>query len=203
MFIIVRLIIVFVFLGCSALIIKKSNTEHKHKLRLAFAGVSVALVAVLPFLPFENLFMNFDSPEEAYEYYIFGKSNIELVVEGNDCDLVVDRKSDVDSYLIIPKNEDGWKIGIGSDTKNILQRFSNGVDVCIYQYKNTGDYFITILDTSGGELNVSDEFDTKFYSLTKSNDFTGQAFTTYYAHLDNFDPQYYVTVNGNKIVLEN
>ena len=53
------------------------------------------------------------------------------------------------------------------------------------------------------QLNVSDEFDTKFYSLTKSNDFTGQAFTTYYAHLDNFDPQYCVTVNGNKIVLEN
>ena len=202
MFNIIRFIIGCVFLGCSITLIKKSKVIRKRILYIVFAGISVALMVVLAFLPFENLFMNFNSPKAAYEYYKLGKSNIELVVEGNECDFVIDHQKDSDTCLIIPKTEEGWKIGLGSDTKRIVQKFSDGVSVYVFQYKNTSDYFITVFDTNGGEAIVSDDYNSKFYSLERDNDFLGKTFVTYYAHIPNFNSQYSITVNGNKIVLE-
>lgn len=168
---------------------------------IIFAILSVLLIVVLVFLPFENLFVTFDSPKAAYEYFITGKSNIELIVEGDNCDLMIDRKDDSDTYLIIPKTTDGWKVGIGSNTKRIAQELSNGIVLDVYQYKDTNEYFITILDTNGGESTISDEYNTKFLSLEKYDDYLGKTFVTYYAHITDLDPQYSVIVNDSKIVL--
>lgn len=202
MFIIVRFVIVCIFFICAVAIIKKSKVICKRILYVVFTSMSVALLIVLTFLPFENFFITFDSPKEAYEYYNFGESNIKLVIEGNNSDFVIDRKNDSDIFLIIPKTTDGWKIGIGLNTKRIAQKLSNGITIYVYQYKNTNDYFITVLDTNGGELKVSDDYNTKFYSLEKNNDFLEKTFVTYYAHISDFNPQYSVVVNGNKIALQ-
>jgi len=202
MYNIIRLIIGCILLVCSITAIKKSKVIRKHILYIIFTSLSVLLIVVLAFLPFENLFVNFDSPKAAYEYFNLGKSNIELIVEGDECDFIIDRKNDSDTYLIIPKTADGWKIGIGSNTKRIVQKLSNGIVLYVYQYKNTSDYFITILDTNGGESTVSDEYNTRFFSLERNNDSLGKTFVTYYAHITNLNPQYSVIVNDNKIVLE-
>lgn len=203
MYNIIRLIIGCIFLVCSVTTIKKSKVIRKHILYVVFTSLSVLLIVMLAFLPFENLFVIFDSPKAAYEYFNLGKSNIELIIEGDDCDFIIDRKNDSDTYLIIPKTADGWKIGIGSNTKRIVQKLSNGIVLYVYQYKNTSDYFMTILDTNGGESTVLDEYNTKFFSLERYNDSLGKTFVTYYAHITNLNPQYSVIVNDNKIVLGN
>ena len=203
MYNIIRLIIGCIFLVCSIIAIKNFKSIRKYILYIVFTGLSVLLIVVLTFLPFENLFITFDSPKATYEYFNLGKSNIELIVEGEDCDFIVDRKNDSDTYLIIPKTADGWKIGVGSNTKRILQKLSNGIVLYVYQYKDTSDYFITILDTNGGESTISDEYNSKFFSLERYNDSLGKKFVTYYTHITNLNPQYSVIVNDNKIVLEN
>ena len=203
MYNIIRLIMGCIFLVCSIIVIKNSKAIRKHILYIVFTSLSVLLIVVLTFLPFENLFITFDSPNAAYEYYNLGRSNIELIVEGDDCDFIIDRKNDSDTYLMIPKTADGWKIGIGSNTKRKVQKLSNGIVLYVYQYKDTSDYFITILDTNGGESTVSDEYNTKFFSLERYNDSLEKNFVTYYAHITNLSPQYSVIVNDNKIVLEN
>ena len=199
----IRFVIGCVFLVCSITAIKKSKVIRKHIWYIAFTSFSVTLTVALVFLPFENLFLTFDSPKAAYEYFNPGKSNIELIVQGDGCDFIIDRQNDTETYLIIPKTADGWKIGIGSDTKRIVQKLSDGIVLYVYQYKNTSDYFITILDTIGGEATISDEFHSKFYPLEKDNDFLGKTYVIYFAHLADFSPQYSVTVNDTKIVLGN
>ena len=201
MYIITRLIIGCIFLICSIAIIKNSKIVRKRILYVVFTSISVALITVLALLPFENLFITFNSPESAYEYYNVGESNIELVVEGNECDFVIDRKNHSDTHLIIPKTADGWKIGIGLNTKRIVQKLSKGITIYVYQYKNTNDYFINILNTSGGESTVSDEYNTNFYSLEKYDDVLGKTFVTYYAHIPDFNAQYSIIVNDNEIEL--
>ena len=202
MYNIIRLIIGCIFLVCSITTIKKSKLIRKHILYIVFTSLSVLLIVVLTFLPFENLFVTFDSPKAACEYFNLGKSNIELIVEGGDCDFIIDRNNDSDTYLIIPKTAYGWKIGVASNTKRIVQKFSNGIVVYVYQYKNTSDYFITILDTNGGESTVSDEYNTKFFSLEIYNDSLGKVFVTYYAHITTLNQQYSVIVNDNKMGLD-
>ena len=203
MYNIIRLIIGCIFFGCSIILIKKSRVIRKRALYIVFTGISVALIAVLEIIPLENLFITFNSPKESYDYYNLSKSNIKLVVEGNNCDFVINRKNDTDTYLIIPKTADGWKIGIGLNTKRIVQKLFNGIIIYVYQYKDTSDYFITILDTNGGESIILDDYNTKFYSLERNNDPLGKTFVTYYAHISNLNPQYSVKVNGNNIVLGN
>ncbi len=202
MYNIIRLIIGCVFLGCSIMVIKKSKVIRKRILYVVFTCISIALITVLAFLPFENLFMTFDSPKTAYEYFSFGKSNIELVIEGNNCDFIIDRKNDSDAYLIIPKTINGWKVGIGSNTRRIIQKYFSGITVCVYQYKNTNDYFITIFDSNGGESEISDDYNTKFYSLEKNNNYLQKVFVTYYAHISDFDSQYSIVINGNRYSVE-
>jgi hypothetical protein len=199
MYNIIRIIIGCIFLVCSIAVIKKSKTIRKRIFYAIFSGISIVLITVLTFLPFENLFITFNSPKSAYEYYNFGKSNIELVVEGNNCDFIIDRQNYSDTHLIIPKSADGWKIGIGLYTKRIVKNFSNGITIYVYQYKNTSDYFITILNTSGGESTVSDEYNTKFYSLERYDNSLDKTFVTYYGHLTNFNTEYSVMVNDNNI----
>lgn len=202
MFSVIRIVIGCVFLGCSILVIKRSKSIHKRLLYVVFAIISVVMTSVSALLPIENLFITFKSPQAVYDYYTFGKSDLDLVVEGDSCDFLIDRKKDADTYLIIPKTTDGWKIGVGRDTRKILQKITDGITIYVFQYKKTNDYFITILDTNGEESTVSDEYHSAFYALEKHNDSSGKTFVTYYAHLTNLNPQYTVTVNGNEIVLD-
>ena len=204
MYNIIRLIIGGIILACLCIVIKKSKAIRKRMLYIVSTVLSMVLAIVLMFVPFENLFVTFDSPKAAYEYYILGKSNIELIVEGDACDFIVDRKSDVDSILIIPKTADGWKIGIGLNTKRIVDKLSNGISLSVYQYKDTNDYFLTVFDTNGGESTILDENNTEFIPLEERHvDPLGRTFVSYYAHMTDFNPKDVVVVNGNKISLGN
>ena len=198
----IRLMIGCVFLAACVAGIKKFAKVRKRWWYIALSGLAAILVVVLQFFPFENLFVTFHSPKAAYEYFCFGKSNIELVVEGAHCDFVVDRKKDADNYLLIPKTADGWKVGIGSDMKWVVHQYFKGTVINVYQYKDTSDYFITILDTNGGESTISDEYNSKFFSLERYNDSLGKNFVTYYASIPNFNSQYSVTVNNTEMVLK-
>ena len=84
----IRLLIGCIFLICSFVLIKRSKTVHKKALYIVFLCLSGLLPTVLSFIPFENSFITFKSLDSAY-HYVYGKSDIELVVEGDDCDFVV------------------------------------------------------------------------------------------------------------------
>lgn len=163
--------------------------------------VAILLITLLGFVPFENLVYSFKSAEDVYEYYYFLEEEAELVIEGDQSDFVVGRKNEVSTFLIVPKTADGWKIGLGLKTKRIVDKFFNGITVHVFQYKDTNDYFITVFDINGGELNISDNYNTEFFSLKDNNGFLGKPFVTYFAHISNFNQKYSVIVNGSKIAV--
>lgn len=182
--------------------VKKSKAVNKRALRLVFAILSVVLTGLLGFFPFENLFVTFDSPKAAYNYYYtFEKSNIDLIVEGDTCDFVVERKNATEKHLIVPKTADGWKVGLSTDIKRIVYKSSEEFLAFVYQYKNANEYFVVILDKDGGKSTISDEYNTQFLSFEVSNDSIGYTPVTYYGHITDFNSQYSVTVDGQKIVL--
>ena len=139
----------------------------------------------------------FKSPEDAYKYYNLGEDEVELVIEGNHSDFVVDCKEHSYTYLIIPKTADGWKIGTGLDTKNIYNKFYDGISIDVYQYKNTEDYYITIFDTRGVKISIFDDYDTEFVFLENKE----EKIVTYYGFIPKFNSQYDLEINGNKIEL--
>jgi len=202
MYMLVRLIVAS-FVGVGLIFsIKRSGVIRKKLWYIVSACGLVVLVVGMAFFPFENHLFTFKSPEAAYAYYSNPRSEVDLVVKGDFCDFVVDRNGTVDTYLIVPKTIDGWKIGIGSDMRERAQAFDKGVSVQLFQYKNTDDYFITVLDASGGESEISMNDDVTFYSLTSQDSYTKKTYVTYFAHISDFTSPCEVIVNGRQVLLK-
>ena len=200
MFGVLRIFIGFV-LGAVAflLIFKFAKTQMKKRLSIITALAVVVLITVLGFVPIENLVYSFQSAEDVYEYYYNSQEKPNLVIEGNQSDLVVGQENNTSTLLIVPKTDSGWKIGIGLNTKKIVQKIHNGIVICVYKHKNTHDYYVTVLNTNGGGLNITDAYDTEFYPSKNNNNFLGKSFVTYYAHVADYNSQYSIVVDGNKV----
>ena len=203
MYSLIRLFMGCIVCYCVILVYKKSKVHHKYKPYIVSVVITVMFITILAFIPFENLFITFNSPEKVFNYYNGSKSDVKLVVNGKDSDLVIGDNNNTDVYLIVPKTASGWKIGIGMNTKRVSQKIHNGITIYIYQYKNTDDYFVTILDTNGGESQIIDSCNSKFSSLAKNNNLLGKTFVTYYASIRDFTQQYWISINGEEITLNN
>lgn len=200
MYTIIRLIIGGAILAVLLVLISKFAVRRKILLRVFAFLFSVALVTALNFLPFENLFYTFDSAEASYEYTYFGKSNVKVVVEGDKCDLVVDRvKRNSNTHLIVPKTEKGWKIGRGIDSRTVSYYFSDSVSVDVYRYKNTNDYFICAHGADDKALDISDNRNSEIHSLTSWDDDSN--YERYYWHVSDLDSTYKLVINGTDIPL--
>ena len=197
LFVLIRLAFWSIAFIISLLLIRKSQVRHKYRWSIVAFIVAVIMTTIFAFIPIENAFITFSSPESSYNYNHSG--NVKLIVEGEKTDFVVGAKGDVYIYAIVPKSNNRWKIGIGLDTKRIIQTISDGITIYIYQYKNTNDYFITVLDTKGGLSDITDNHNSEFKYLEKSNSTLSKTFYTYYAYINGFDDQYTLTVNDKSI----
>lgn len=203
MFGFIRVIIGCIFLVFWIFLIKKSKIIHKQILYFIFTAISVGLITILAFLPFENYIYSFKSAEDVYKYYYFLEEKPELVIEGENSDFVVGAKNTTSKFLIVPKTENGWKIGIGLNAKKIIQKISNKNIIYVYQYKNTNDYFLTVFNAKGEKITILDDYGTKFYPLERKTENIEKTYITYYGYISDFNPEYNLMVNGDKIIWDN
>lgn len=199
LFIIIRIIFLSIVFLVSFLLIRKSRIINKFRWSVVAFVIATVITTISALIPIENAFITFSSPESAYSYKNYG--DVKLVVDGEKSDFVVGAKDDTDNYLIIPRSNDGWKLGMGLDTKRVYQTVSDGITIYVYQYKNTDDYYITVLDTNGGFSDITDNRNSIFKYSEKQNSTLDTTFYTYYAYINNFNEQYVLSVNGNLIKL--
>lgn len=201
LFFALRLILSVILCISAYFLIKNSRFSSKGRLLIIALTLIITLTTISVFIPIENTFITFSTPESAFHYTNSGE--VQLIVEGKESDLVIGDKNDTDILLIIPKTDNGWKLGLGVHTKKVIRTIESEITIYVYQYKNTDDYYIMVLDTNGGECQISDTNNSKFYSLRKENSALNKNFYTYYAYIGNFRDRYTVTVNGNQIIIDN
>lgn len=201
MFVMFRLVFgSLIFVICFALI-RKLHIIHKQIWLISAFIMAIIMTTISALIPIENAFVTFSSPQSAYNYNNSG--SVKLIVNGEKTDFIVGSKGDTNVYIIVPKSNDGWKLGMGLDTKRVIQTISDGISVNVYQYKDSDDYYITVLDTSGGASDVTDNRSSKFQCLEKSNSVLNETFYTYYAYVNDYNDQYALTVNGETIKIQN
>lgn len=201
MFVVFRLIfLILTFLICF-IMISKSHTTHKRLWLIVAFSVLLIITTITALIPIENTFVTFSSPQSAYNYSNSGY--VKLIVNGEKTDFVVASKNDTYVYSIVPKSDDGWKLGIGLGTKRIVQTLSDEISVYVYQYKNSNDYYITVLDKSGGPYEINDNRQSEFQCLEEFNSALNKTFYTYYAYINGYDEQYALAVNGRIIKIQN
>lgn len=197
LFVTIRLTFWITAFAISVLLIRKSQLIHKHRWSTVALVAALILTTISTLIPIENGFVTFPSPEAAYNYNHSG--SVKLTVAGENADFVVGTERDKYVYCIVPKTSGGWKLGMGLDTKRVAQTISDGITVDVYQYRNTTDYFVAILDMNGGFSKLADSYNSEFKYLESPNSALNKTFYIYYAYVNALDDQYVLTVNGKTI----
>jgi len=157
--------------------------------------ICVCFITSAHFVPIENTFITFDSAESAYEYYNIKNKEIQTVVSGNNCDLIVGLDTNKLSHIIFPKTRKGWKIGIASNTKTVYTYVDETFVVECYQYKNKPEYFISVYSLLGNDIDISDSNNTEFFCIEVDR----QISKVYYGYTGEFPEDYILYVNGIKV----
>ena len=178
---------------------KKKKKISKNNV-IIVAVIIVLLCTLSGMLPVENYFLTFSTPEKAFNYT--NSEKVLLVVEGKDSTLVIgeDKKADY-VYLLLPKCPNGWKLGRGIDKKLKEQTVKEEIVVSLYQYHESNDYYITILDMSGKKLEIMDSCGSSFVTL--DNKEMDAEYTFYFSNVSQYDKNYWVKVNGEKVSFTN
>lgn len=194
-FLIAVLIVALFAVPCYVFCLKK-QAGKKSWFFILVAGMAVVLLTVLFFLPFENIFYSFQSPEDVFSYKYPGTSDIQLVIEGQESALVIGDKERETLMSYVRKEDDNWKLDVGVAHKEIAtEMIENGL-VLVYQYRDSHDYYIEIIDMEGTIASISDNLHSQFVSY-KGNEFISY----YYAAVTDFDENYSLTINDTKISL--
>lgn len=188
-----------VFLIICGLIRKKKIMYSRRWTVIAFVS-AILLTTIAALIPIENLFITFSSPDSAYHYNHLGK--VRLIVPGQQTDFVVGNDGESDIYVIVPKKSDRWQIGMGTDLKCAFQTTSEGIDLYVYQYKKSDDYYVIVFDANGGASNIMDNRDSTFQYSETTIEALDETFYTYYAYVHGFNQQYSITVNGRTIAMD-
>ena len=152
----VRIIIAAIISIIVAVCLRKFTKIHKQYISILTVAVIFVVATVLNFIPFENTFMTFSTPEESFDYFHNKKFESQLVIDGKKSSLVIGGENGDYTIQIVPKAENGWKLARGVDTKVVVNETVDGVAINVFQYKDTQECFISVVNINGGEIEISD-----------------------------------------------
>lgn len=201
MFGLVRLVIMAVILTCLVLVSKRVGVDKPARVkRIALSTVLALIVGMLTTVyPIEDAIISFSSPKDVFKYTMRG--TVEHIIDGQSSSMVFGRRSgEKIQYHVIPKSNGKWKIGSITDLKVYhMQIPFPWLSITVERFKNTDDYYITVLDTSSVEKTITDRNGTAYY---KGYQDIESGSCLYHAYVYCFDMDYYILVDGEKIQIE-
>ena len=198
MFVLYRLISYILIMTVGLFLVWRFRKNGKKPLYIIVIFLSTVLHLLSMFVPVENYFATFVSPEDVFSYYT-GNDNVKISIVGSNSNLVVGKNGNSDSMLIVPKKDKAeWSLDTGLHTQNISQVLSDDAFVELYQHKGTKDLYLVIVALNHHPLDVVDSHGNRFYQCI-DNDGTAYAKYVYYAHIANADEDYWLSINGHKI----
>lgn len=198
----IRLIILaIVFLATLPLVCKKCKPKNLKKVRVLWFIVCVLVCTVFQFIPFENLFITFDSAEEAFEYYNPNATGELLQIEGKNSTFVQKTQDITNAIQIVPKTESGWTVPIGSYTKLVYNHIFEDFSVRVYQFKDTSDYYMCVLANKEKVPSLTDANGTVFIEKQRQVAPYDDSDVKYYAYVPEFKENYTLLVDDEPVLL--
>ena len=185
---------------------KKRGKPWTKRKMLAWIAVFLLTVTVSGYVPAENLFLSFSTPEDSFAY-----TNVEAILgiaEGRGSCLIC-YKTDSDSYArcVIPKAENRYKVSTPLTFETVYSEMYLGEDtldnahLSVTRAKNTEDYYVTVQALIFGdtEFSVQDSSGTVFQQETLSaNAEYGCRTILVYAFVGAIREGYYVQIQDEK-----
>lgn len=194
----VRIVLGFLVLwGCKRLI-KRSKSTHKRFWAVCAVVAASAVVFAAGFAPVENAFMTFSTPEAVLKYCSGEK--MKAIIRGEHSALTI---SEDDKYRMLPKSENGWKIGVGPEIKYAYSETSGDLTINVFEHRGSNDQYVCVASLDGKNLIVQDNRASKFYRFVSMQAANGDTYYAYCAYVDELGADYTITVNGTEVHLTN
>ena len=206
MYSLIRVLLLFLFLGIMLLLVTRVRRGKINLSRQKFNLIVLtffAIYLIIGCVPVENAFVTFSSAESACNYVYGGE--VLTVTEGEASACVVYRPSNADSSVFFAKKQDnGYKIYSLVGFKKIADH-SFDPSVGVYHLKQVDESYVIIIDIIDKDLvlNVRDNQLNEFtvwesdHSLLKD-----QKMVIISAFVD-YTPDYCLYVNDDLIVFDN
>ena len=192
---IIRVIFFIILVIISVLLYRKVGSK---RLFLLSISLTIIFMIVVWFVPFENVFVSFDSPQAVFEYA--GHGEIINTVENTDSvALITKRQNNNFSTFFVIKNGDKYKIASFNSDFQLANKQYNSVNICLYNIKGTEDYYLRIWGVVTDELDLSDSCNTVFEPYY--DQFSDMLIVNAIVTIPNIN-DYHCYINGDKIVFE-
>lgn len=179
--------------------------------KLAKTGKKINAMAIIvcvllwlssTFIPVENLFIDFPSPEAVFNYCRIG--NIINVIPGQESSMVIysdGNSNDMNPYFVA-RSGDKYKINLASSSYAIYHGFNDENFIIIYRYPNSQDNFIYITYlTNDKERTISDEIGTEFNKVIVKIPYQKYSSYYYFGYVHDLKAGYCLYVDNSKIVI--
>ena len=166
------------------------------KRKTIFINIIVLIMCVcFSLLPWENILLNFDTPEDAFLYAKQGE--ILMQAEGEQTvAMLYEEDKGPSGILFLEKTEGEYKICSEYAPRRFLSLQSNSVSIYFYYIRETSDYYVHIIGATEDDLVVTDSTGSSFE--VPCGDFQGHPFVNYSSSVD-YTEGYALYINGVKV----
>lgn len=158
-------------------------------------------VACLGFtvVPLDAIFYRADSPEKVL--HCLSSDPVVETIYGNDsCMIVSVDGTGAYQSTYIARDEKGYMIPRTNTSKRVYSTVPGAVAFDVVQVSGTADHFLVGTGICmADEIEISDSLCSDFYIIKEDDTESSLATYRYYAHLDSFDDDYCITIDGQTI----
>lgn len=182
----IRMLRYVVAIGLIIFVINLAKIKNV-KLKAVKSVLCVILSLIIINFPFENLFLKFNSPEQAFRYTATHCKIIKIVEEKNTA-LVIYEDNDSEAAALINKCDGKWKAPFWHNNQ-ILSRLETHEIYLITNEKNSSNFYITIT-VYADTKSVSDNMGSVFEEYSR-NDY----YVTYVAYVEGCNENYIINID--------
>lgn len=182
----IRMLRYVVAIGLIVFVINLAKIKNV-KLKTVKSVLCVILSLIIINFPFENLFLKFNSPEQAFRYTATHCKIIKIVEEKNTA-LVIYADNDSEAATLINKCDGKWKAPFWHNNQ-ILSRLETHEIYLITKEKNSSNFYITIT-VYADTKSVSDNMGSVFEEYSR-NDY----YVTYVAYVEGCNENYIINID--------
>lgn len=199
-YMVVRGAIIIVFLVLILLIIFLKRMYRNHKVIMSIVIAVFAFISyILCVFPIENYFITFKTPSDVCNYYM--KFPVKEYIYNNDSCMAIGGNSGFESFVILPKDKEGYKIPYYFQEVNVANQFGQYGYFEIYTLRNTNDYYICG-SISFVEEEVNIEVCDGSNLTVRSSEKNDLGYKTIWIYgAVNYSDDFFVIVNGEKVSL--
>lgn len=163
-------------------------------------SVVLIICASLFFFPIENLFVSFDTPENAFNYCRIG--DIKGIVYGDDSSLIYYKtNSGTYSYVFMQRTGKGYKLPEPYCDEIIADRFDSKGKFEVYKVNKTKDYYVIGYTVVLKDSIIKDS-NNQLISNVVFSDTTDPKTAIFYSYIGDYSNKYYLLINSEKIYIK-